>query len=70
MSRRSLKAAVRSAALPMVTDDRDPLVRVLDDAAGQDAPVSIVYAHREYIQPEVRAFVHLAVPILQGALVT
>jgi len=47
--------------------DRGPLARVLDDSVGQDAPVSIVYADREYIQPRVRAFVDRAVPVLQDA---
>lgn len=73
-----LRLAVRAARrglglallpLPMVSDDLDrgTLVRVLDDSVGQDAPVSIVYADREYIQPKVRAFVDRAVPVLRAA---
>ena len=58
--------------LPLVTDDLDrgTLVRALDDSVGQDAPVSIVYADREFIQPKVRAFVDRAVPVLQDAFGT
>jgi LysR family transcriptional activator of dmlA len=55
--------------LPIVSDDleRGTLIHVLGDAVGQDSPVSIVYADREYIQPKVRAFVDRAVPVLREA---
>lgn len=65
-ARRGLGLALLPLAL--VSDDleRGTLVPMLEDSVGQDAPVSIVFADREYIQPKVRAFVDRAVPALRA----
>lgn len=40
---------------------------VLTDDIGDTAAVSVVFVHREYIEPKVRAFVDRAVPVLETA---
>jgi len=69
LAARAVRRGLGLALLPeaMVAADlaRGDLVPVLRDDVGQDAPISIVYADREYIQPKVRAFVDRAVPALR-----
>ncbi len=68
------KAAVAGVGLaflpvPLVRDDlaSAALVPVLEDAIGDRAQVSIVFADREYLEPKVRVFVDRAVRVLTAA---
>ncbi len=43
---------------------------VLEDTVGSDASVSVVYADREFIDPQVRVFVDRAVPVIEKHFAT